>query len=397
MDFVKKQFENGKVIPLIMCLGFVGSGKSTISKQLSTYLNSIGCKSQPVDGDNIFNLSMSTTMRLGMERQPLTIWEIAHVIMSGNIPVISAGGGVFFDFRTNKEILVKNLEKFFPKYKFVYYVFVPSNDGNFEIQKTDTSFIPELNQLYDVESDKRVEPVIKERIARGEWGKDTPIKKVLTLSKGNKKFAEYFLNNSYDSFKFPIIDSKMYDETGNFNQEINMSVMDVFRDFNFETPQNVHYHQSRILVDFPSINTMGHITLNYVKGKEPDIIEFPLYEEGKYPSTIMGRSIETSMVMLDENSKTKMPKNGSSFILITGKEAELVVDESSGISKTHITVNATQLHYPEQMGTLAIAINRGDESVEMKSKTNELILHRFKQLMDYPEVEGTCIVQFLIP
>ena len=392
MDLLSKQnFE----VPLFMCVGFVGSGKSTISKLLSTYLNKIGCKSTPVDGDNIFNLSMSTTMRLGMERQPLTIWEIAHVIMSGNIPVISAGGGVFFDFRTHKEILVKNLEKFFPEYKFVYYVFVPSNDGNFEIQKTDTSFIPELNKLYDVESDKRVETVIKERIARGEWGKDTPVKKIVTLSKGNKKFAEYFLNNSYDSFKFPIIDSKMYDETGNFNQEINMSVMDVFRDFNFETPQTVHYHQSRILVDFP--NVMGHITLNYVKGKEPDTMEFPICEEGKYPSTIMGRIIQTEMVMLDENSKTKMPKTGSSFILITGKEAELVVEKTSGVPKTHVTINATQLHSPEQMGTLAVAVNRGDESVEMKSKTNELVLHKFKSIADYPEVEGTCIVQFLIP
>jgi hypothetical protein len=390
MISAKESVFSGNTVPIFLFLGFVGSGKSTIACQTSKYLNSIGCKAIPVDGDNVFGVSMTDAMRLGQERQPLTIWEVAQVIMKGAIPVVSAGGGVFVNYKTKTQILSDHLKKFFPEYDFVFYTFVPSNNGVLAIQPTDVSYIDELKTIYNEESDLRVSDIVNARIERGEWNPNTKIPMIIKISKGNIKFATEFIQNSLKIFTFPIVEPSMYDD-GIFSEKIDTSVLDEFEGFTFVPPGIAHYHQFRILADFGQPK-MGHITMEFVPySKEPQSSRLPSWIS---PKEVNGRIVQTEMIM-PEGVKT--PKKSSSFILLTGGLSDLVCDEESGVAKTHVTLNPTNFHFPNQMGDIAIALNSGRTFIDLKTKNGDTIKHNLKSISDYPKATGRLIVPFFIP
>ena len=404
------------VVPLFLFLGWVGSGKSTIARAVAEYLNSIGCPAGICDGDHMFGLSMSDVMRTKAERQPLTIWEVAKTVMEGRVPVISSGGGVYTNWKTKKQILTDHLEKFFPNYHFVFHVFVPyvhTTDGVSAIQpmgKDRTSYVEELMALYVSESDAHVAQVVADRIARGEWSKTTPVGAVLKASKGNKRFAKDFLHNAYKSYKFPTVGSGMFDVEGNFIADIDMSALAEFEGFTFEPPATAHYHQKRLLVDPDGSSSFGHITLGFIPhSKSAATDHYPLEHgvritdgdggggaRGTFPKPVPMQLVTTQMVLADPESKTKLPKKGASasFFLVTGKDSRLVLHPDSGVPKTHVTVNATSLHFPAQVGDLAAAMNAGESSMTLKSKNGTDIVHTFKVAK---EVDGTFVVPFLIP
>lgn len=390
MTSTEESVFSGNTVPIFLFLGFVGSGKSTIAYQTSKYLKSIGCKAIPVDGDNVFGMSMTDAMRLGQERQPLTIWEVAQVIMRGAIPVVSAGGGVFINYKTKTQILSDHLKKFFPEYDFVFYTFVPSDDGVLAIQPTDVSYINELKTIYNKESDSRIPDVVKARIERGEWSQSTKIPMIIKISKGNIKFAIEFIQNSLKIFTFPIVESSMYSD-GIFSETIDTSVLNEFEGFKFVPPKIALYHQFRILTDFGQPK-MGHITMKFVPySKEPQSSMLPSWI---FPKKANGRIVQTEMVM---PKGVKTPKKCSSCILLTGEFSDLVSDEKSGIAKTHVTLNPTNFHFPNQMGDIAIALNSGKTFIDLKSKNGDTIRHNLKAISDYSKVTGTLIVPFYIP
>ena len=402
------------VVPLFLFLGWVGSGKSSMANAVAKYLNSIGCPAGICDGDHMFGFSMSDVMRLKAERQPLTIWEVAKTIMQGRIPVISSGGGVFTNWKKKKQILTDHLQKFFPNYRFVLNVFVPyvhGEDGVLAIQpmgKDGTKYVDELVALYKSESDAHVAEVVADRIARGEWSKTTPVGAILKASKDNKRFGEDFLRNAYESYKFPTVGSGMFDAEGNFTADIDMSALDEFAGFTFDAPTKAHYRQKRLLVDTDGNNAFGHVTLEFVPVNKPAATDaYPLEHgvrctssdggggcQGIFPRPVSMQFVTTQMALADPESKTKLPKKGSSFFLVTGRYSRLVLHHETGVPKTHVTVNPSSLHFPAQMGDLAVAMNAGESSVTLKSKKGEDIVHTFKV---EKELEGTFEVPFLLP
>lgn len=48
---------------------------------------------------------MDRTMNLKMERNPYSLWKITEVLMQGKIPVMSAGGGIFFSQKNCQFVL----------------------------------------------------------------------------------------------------------------------------------------------------------------------------------------------------------------------------------------------------------------------------------------------------
>ena len=394
MTSIEKSVFEEKTVPIFLFLGFVGSGKSTISSLITKYLNSIGCKAYSVDGDNLFNLSMTNTLRLGQERQPLTIWEIAQTIIQGAVPVVSSGGGVFINYKTKSQLLSDHLKKFFPEHNFVFYTFVPSKNGVLAIQPITVSYIEELKSIYNKETDSRVPDVVKARIKRGEWDSNAKIPIIIKISKGNFKFAKEFIQNSFANFTFPIVESSMYNN-GVFSETIDTSVLYGFREFSFTVPEKVYYHQTRILADFGQPK-MGHITMQFVPySEEPAFIYSSNYSWNTLKAS--GRIIQTEMVI---PNGIKPPKKTSSFILVKEDISNIFCcdkNDNSEVQKTHVTLNPTNFHYPKQMGDIAIALNSDKTFVDLKSKNGDTIRHNLKAISKYPEVTGKLDVLFYIP
>ena len=85
------------ILNVCICLGPVGSGKSTMMDRLIRHLPS---KYEPIDGDRLFQMEdrlqdIKTTLTMSSERNPVTWSRIYTALMEGKVPVISQGGGVF--------------------------------------------------------------------------------------------------------------------------------------------------------------------------------------------------------------------------------------------------------------------------------------------------------------
>lgn len=83
---------NGAKLNIVLCLGAIGSGKSTIANILCRQSD----KFEHVDGD-ILGLNEEIVVRLKEERKPYTFWKIIEILTKNKIPVLTAGGGVLFN------------------------------------------------------------------------------------------------------------------------------------------------------------------------------------------------------------------------------------------------------------------------------------------------------------
>jgi RNA:NAD 2'-phosphotransferase (TPT1/KptA family) len=110
------------IIPIVLSLGPIGVGKSTVSNALTELMNSSDepQKFVHIDGD-ILDLDMATVLKLGEERNPYTLWQIYKNLINNYIPVLSTGGGCLFVYgKETKFILFDYIEKIFKGYKIEY-------------------------------------------------------------------------------------------------------------------------------------------------------------------------------------------------------------------------------------------------------------------------------------
>lgn len=85
------------LVDVCLCLGPIGSGKSTIMRRLAAQMQT---RYEAIDGDVVFETDnrkedLKLTRDLSAERNPATMGRIWRAILRGKIPVISHGGGVF--------------------------------------------------------------------------------------------------------------------------------------------------------------------------------------------------------------------------------------------------------------------------------------------------------------
>jgi RNA:NAD 2'-phosphotransferase (TPT1/KptA family) len=92
-------------ITIWVCLGPIGAGKSSLASLLGKFVEEkIGSSLvEVIDADQV--VSKEYLLRLGSERNPVTKTWLWRAISRGKIPIISAGGGQFFQHITDDNAL----------------------------------------------------------------------------------------------------------------------------------------------------------------------------------------------------------------------------------------------------------------------------------------------------
>jgi len=176
----ESQQKEEKIADVILVLGPIGYGKSTVAAAIA---DQIGGAHIDGDGPDGF-LPRELVLRLGWGRNTSTVATIMGAICSGQVPVVSTGGGAVWCFPPKR-----NGENYLQHYA-----------KQMGITLRLHVFIPEDLKSYD-DADA-VRSVIEERKARGEkW--DVPIDKLIAGSAGNRKFAEAFSRVAHVVYTYP--------------------------------------------------------------------------------------------------------------------------------------------------------------------------------------------------
>jgi shikimate kinase len=109
------------MVPLILSLGPIGAGKSTISSLIES---SSPSKFKHIDGD-ILDLTMEKVLKLSSERNEYTLYKLVEAIIDSKIPILSMGGGVLLK-GAGDVILMDYLNSiFYNRVKFVPTILLP--------------------------------------------------------------------------------------------------------------------------------------------------------------------------------------------------------------------------------------------------------------------------------
>lgn len=129
---------------VVLVLGPIGSGKTTTMKALSK----LSDKFVAIDGDDL-GIGMDRTMNLKLERNPYSLWKIIEVLMQGKIPVMSAGGGIFFSQKNCQFVLRETIFNVL-NMNINLTVLFPTND-NSSVSTIDNNdlFKKSLRRVYD--------------------------------------------------------------------------------------------------------------------------------------------------------------------------------------------------------------------------------------------------------
>jgi len=181
------------VVDICICLGPVGSGKSTFMHKLASSSSS-SARYETVDGDRVFTsedriADLKLTLGLKSERNPSTLSNIWTAILDGKIPVISHGGGSFIstnrETRTQSCFLKNRIKEVFGTECRLTVVLMrdasdDSGDARNTIVELDRSdFERMINECFMIDDDQKRMNFIKkvaryrdatEEFPRNEWG-----------------------------------------------------------------------------------------------------------------------------------------------------------------------------------------------------------------------------------
>lgn len=342
---------------IIICIGPIGSGKTSTADHIGSLDSS---KYVSIDGDKL-GFTMDLVLKFGKERNDYSKWLITKTLMEGKIPVISAGGGIFFSTGKNQKFILRNAIYstlgIIPK----IILMVP---GQFsQITQLDKSYDP--SKLYDNVS--AVRNVVNRRLNTNEWKLDSKFKNVNSFasfisekSKGNYKFAMQLIKSADRIFGFPIISDKNYgiQKTLNYSSvisEINPMKSDIDGTFS----------QIRVLTMIG--NEVGHITY-----------EFDVNCGLKYSL----KKFDELLKICDKlgNSDSKIAKGNLITLISNDKKNSLSVafthqcihDDNS----THITINSG-VHQPKEMRNVVKAFKNKDKNIELPIGNSKSINYNF--------------------
>ncbi|XWV25874.1 T4 1 superfamily RNA ligase [Tupanvirus soda lake] len=354
---------NGTVI---ICIGPIGSGKTTFANELASKKPD---EFISIDGDKL-DLGMDLTMKLSKERNDYTRFKIIHALMKGKIPIISTGGGVLFSAGRNQSFSLRNqiLNTLGISCKIIVCV---SGDFN--------NVVP-INKLHNVESIYSNTDIVKDAVTRrvtlGEWKIDSKFKTGKTTdqdalnnftdfiakkSSENSRFAESLLTASDFSFGYPSITAQNYGVQSTFD------FTDIFSKITPVT--NVEFGKfSQIrLLTLINDQTVGHITWKYDSNCN---IKFSLSDFNKlaslYPENVSGRFIKITSI----DGKCKY-----TFVV----PASAIHSDGS----THITVDSG-CHAPKETGTIVRALNVKQKILDLPAQNGKIIKYDLTKLESLP-------------
>lgn len=266
---------NGTVI---ICVGPIGSGKTTLAQTLSKYNN----KFVNIDGD-ILDLDDDIVLLLSTERSDYTRYMIIKTLMEGKIPVLSTGGGVLFSTQKNKHFMLNKIIYNSLKINVKIILFVPrlNNTINTNMIIKENLSLYDKNILEECYSNiSLVKNAIIKRVNSGQWKINPkfikpklPYEKSLSnfsdfiasKSKANLQFAKLLIDNCDLLYSFPTISENNYGIQNNFNTNvINDEIIYPKNNIN-----EASFDQIRVLT-LVNNNTIGHIT--WIYKKENDIL-----------------------------------------------------------------------------------------------------------------------------
>lgn len=276
------------VIPIILSLGPIGVGKSTVSGVIAELMNSEETqKFVHIDGD-ILDLDIDTVLKLGEERNPYTLWQIYKNLIDNYIPILSTGGGCLFVYGKDepKFILFDYIEKIFKGQKIEYNIniILPDKETKIINHKNRNTIYEYLNNsTYNIsdlfhEYKTKLETIICDRNKRSvETGKNDVINeksktKMLNIDNLNivKGIIESCLTHvkenkgSKINFMFFNKDYSYKQLENQKNYEIFTPILNEINEPNINIPAT--FKQRRILCDYRKPNDreeMHHITLEY--------------------------------------------------------------------------------------------------------------------------------------
>jgi len=169
-----------KIADVVLVLGPIGYGKSTAAAAIAAQIGGVHIDGDGPDGF----LPREVVLKLGWGRNTSTVAAIMGAICSGQVPVVSTGGGAVWCFPPKRD--GENYLKHYAKQMGItlrLHVFIPKD----------------MNDYDDAEA---VHSTIEGRKTRGEkW--DVPMSKLIAGSAGNRKFAEAFAGVAHSVYTYP--------------------------------------------------------------------------------------------------------------------------------------------------------------------------------------------------
>ena len=330
---------------IILCIGPIGTGKTQYMKKVCQLCNGV-----PIDGDEL-NFGSNIVMRLGQERGDYSLWCIIQTLMEGKIPVISAGGGIFFNFK-DQFILRERIQNALG----ISIKIVTLITGKFDkVGPLDINYDPS-----DIYNNKAlIDCAISHRLKINEWKLDQKYKTeqnfidfIFGKSKTNLKFAQTVVKNSDYVFGVPYIAPDNYDQV---IKTIDLTCVSPCIKLGAPLHQG-RFNQIRLLMDVQSTDKqfqqIGHVTWMFdMNGMWYNLNDFDKLMKFYPEKVIKGKIIEMS--------------NGKNKILFAVPDQSIHEDGS-----THVTLNPGN-HQPVQMKTAAHALRTNEVSVDLPDKNNK--------------------------
>jgi hypothetical protein len=344
---------------VIVCLGPIGSGKSTFARGLVATSPNF----ELIDADDM-GLGADVVMLLGKERNDFSRWKVVESLMAGRAPVVATNGGIFFDNKTNKAkpkfILSDYLATVFQHPIKIIACIAGS-----------VTKVCEVGADYDVASAYQsldlVKSAIHYRLQTSQWQLDPKFK-------GEDDFAEFIAKKSVENAKFAqevvrIADVRVAFPRYTGNTEYDFSCLVEFG-FNGccsragETLNKcpvANFSQIRMLVKVShgDEDEVGHITWQYdAKRKiQYDPEQFRALGN-KYPAEFPGHYHRLSPIDA---------KNFRGVYTFVTPDVPIHEDGS-----THITINPG-CHPPVETGKIVRAMIAGAPTVELMSGNKKII------------------------
>ena len=364
---------NNKDIHIGIIIGPIGAGKSTIMKNISSYINNNKIyRAEEIDGD-ILDIGKEKVLKCGKERQPYTEWKIINTIINGNIPIISCGGGVLM---YNDKLRIKTkIEDCFNGYTCRLHVFIPYNDINNTnmIRKCNNYNINNLYNIYKLDISK----IINKRINNGEWtmynkiyNRIKYINNIQKKSEYNYKFAKILIDNADEIYEYPLLKYNNYNINYNFDNIFNIKYINY--------PTKFKYTKIQLLIlPINEESKIQYITLenNYKKNGYGDVNTYKKYINIKLPYIIQTKYVETKGYHIN-NEKYKEKYDTVKIYLLT--------DELKDIKFPYIIDNNGP-YYIKECNKIVPALNKCINNINLKTRRSQILKHTLKNINDYPD------------